>query len=416
MSAAFALLAGAVGYWGVVAAPELIRSPNDAAVIAASRTVPRGRILDRDGNVLAAEQEGLERRLLPGLRRARHQPGRRLCVGSLRPSGPRARVRRRTVRAWPAIRWAISCAKFGTDRYDPKAITSSLSLDLQTGGGRGPRRPPGSGGDARPEAAAKSWSWPRPRPTTHRRSPTPATSRTAFEALRPIRSQPLLPRATLGRYVPGSVFKIVTAVAALGSGRDHARHDLQPAAKVGGGRAAGRGFRVRDGHHPSTGSRRARPDRAPPRSRATSITRWPVCGRAAPDLVDYAARMGFGAPLPFDLPTAVSQVTNGTGSAARRRSVDDVELANAAYGQAETFVTPLQMALVASTIANGGELMQPRLVTSMTGKAGGTRTVGRGDRPGPAGRRRRGRSGRDGRRQSRVRSVASSRPARRSRA
>ena len=33
------------------------------------------------------------------------------------------------------------------------------------------------------------------------------------------------------------------------------------------------------------------------------------------------------------------------------------------------------MALVASTIANDGELMQPRLVTSMTGK-GGTRTIG----------------------------------------
>ena len=56
--------------------------------------------------------------------------------------------------------------------------------------------------------------------------------------------------------------------------------------------------------------------------------------------------------------------------------MDDVELANASYGQAETFVTPLQMALVASTVANDGELMQPRLVTAMTGKASGTRTIG----------------------------------------
>ena len=75
--------------------------------------------------------------------------------------------------------------------------------------------------------------------------------------------------------------------------------------------------------------------------------------------------MGFGDALPFDLPTAVSQVTNGDGSQPGGFT-DDVELANAAYGQAETFVTPLQMALVASTVANGGELMQPRLVTALT--------------------------------------------------
>ena len=62
---------------------------------------------------------------------------------------------------------------------------------------------------------------------------------------------------------------------------------------------------------------------------------------------------GFGKPIPFDLPTAVSQVTNGGGSFGGGFK-DEVELANAAYGQAETLVTPLQMALVAATIANGG--------------------------------------------------------------
>ena len=92
-------------------------------------------------------------------------------------------------------------------------------------------------------------------------------------------------------------------------------------------------------------------------------------------LVDYAKRMGFGAPLPFDLPTAVSQVTDGSGSQPGGFK-DDVELANAAYGQAETFVTPLQMALVASTVANDGELMRPRLVTAMTGQRSGTKAIG----------------------------------------
>ena len=47
-----------------------------------------------------------------------------------------------------------------------------------------------------------------------------------------------------------------------------------------------------------------------------------------------------------------------------------MELANAAYGQGETFVTPLQMALVASTIADRGELQRPRLVTALIGRNG----------------------------------------------
>jgi peptidoglycan glycosyltransferase len=88
-------------------------------------------------------------------------------------------------------------------------------------------------------------------------------------------------------------------------------------------------------------------------------------------LTEYATRLGFGSALPFDLPTAASQVTNGGGSLPGGFK-DRVELANAAYGQAEVLVTPLQMALVAATIANGGTLMQPHLVREATGKTGTT--------------------------------------------
>ncbi len=51
---------------------------------------------------------------------------------------------------------------------------------------------------------------------------------------------------------------------------------------------------------------------------------------------------------------------------------DRVELANAAYGQAQVLVTPLEMALVASTIANGGVLMQPHLVIGTRDASGTT--------------------------------------------
>jgi peptidoglycan glycosyltransferase len=201
----------------------------------------------------------------------------------------------------------------------------------------------------------------------------PATADAAFEALRDDPAEPLLPRATLGRYVPGSVFKIVTAIAGLGSGAitPETTYAEQPRSERGG--LLVEGFRVRDGHHRVTGNRRLDLTEATEVSCNIwfALTGLEIGGA---ELIDQAGRLGFGAPIPFDLPTAASQVTDGSGSAPGG-FVDDVELANAAYGQAETFVTPLQMALVASTVANGGELMRPRLVTAMSGK-GGTRQIG----------------------------------------
>ena len=99
LSLAFGLLAGAAGYWGVVEAPGLVRSPNDAAVIAAARTVPRGLIKDRTGKVLADNKKDANGELY------RVYAGRAISqvVGyastRLRPGRPRAGVRRRAVRA-----------------------------------------------------------------------------------------------------------------------------------------------------------------------------------------------------------------------------------------------------------------------------------------------------------------------------
>ena len=85
-------------------------------------------------------------------------------------------------------------------------------------------------------------------------------------------------------------------------------------------------------------------------------------------MVDWADRVGFGRPIDFDLPTEASQLNGGDGPLAGFQ--DRVELANAAYGQAETLVTPLQMALIASTVANGGEMLRPTLVDRIESESG----------------------------------------------
>ena len=244
---------------------------------------------------------------------------------------------------------ADALRKFGSDPYDPKDLQLALSWDLQRAAIRalGNRRGAIVMIDPRNGEVLALASTP-----VYDASliTNPATADASFEALRKDKDQPLLPRATLGRYVPGSVFKIVTAIAGLGSNAisPATTYKEQPAAEQDGLRV--QGFRIRDGHHPQTG------DKALDFVEATEVSCniwFALTGlrTGGDELVDYAAKLGFGAPIPFDLPTAVSQVTNGSGNGPGG-FVDDVELANAAYGQGETFVTPLQMALVAATVAN----------------------------------------------------------------
>jgi penicillin-binding protein A len=201
----------------------------------------------------------------------------------------------------------------------------------------------------------------------------PDTATATFERLRADAGRPLLPRATLGRYVPGSVFKIVTGIAGLNTGaiRPGTTFEEQPPAEKKG--LVVEGFRVRDGHHEATG------DTALDLTGATEVSCniwYALAGLATGGdrLVNEAARLGFGDPIPFDLPTAISRVTSGEGRAPGGFT-DDAELASASFGQGETYVTPLQMALVASTVANDGVLMRPHVVTALTGTGPGARTI-----------------------------------------
>ena len=371
LALAFGVLAGAGGYWAVVRSSELSNSPYDPAVIAASRRVPRGDMIDRDGNVLTHNEKD------PNGELYRSYSGDEIShvVGYASPRYGRVGLELAYDAELSGLAgdpFSEALRKFGTNPYDPKDLHLSMSWDLQRaavnalGSHRGavvmldPRNGEVLALASTPTYDASAIS-------------NPATADRAFQALRDDPAQPLLPRATLGRYVPGSVFKIVTAIAGLGSRAitaDTTYKEQPPAEKDG---LLVEGFRIRDGHHPETGNEQLDLTSAT----EVSCNIWyALTGlqTGGEQLVAYADRLGFDSPIPFDLPTAASQVTNGSGSAPGG-FVDDVELANAAYGQAETFVTPFQMALVASTIANGGDLMKPRIVTSISGR-NGSREIG----------------------------------------
>lgn len=75
-----------------------------------------------------------------------------------------------------------------------------------------------------------------------------------------------------------------------------------------------------------------------------------------PDLHAIASQLGYGAPIPFDVPVTISKIDLPT---------DTLGFARTAAGFWNTTLSPLHGALLASTIANGGVMMRPYLVTDV---------------------------------------------------
>jgi peptidoglycan glycosyltransferase len=374
LAVAFAALAAGAGYWQVVRSAPLSAAPDNPAVQAAARKSPRGLIVDRDGTALAANRRDENDETY----RVYADPSMSSVLGyASRQFGASGLERAYDGELVGAIRpdpVADLLKKFEEDPFDPQKLTLTLSLKLQRAAVRAlgddigavvmldPRT-----GEILTLASTPTFD------ASDITQPNTTAASAAFNRLREDPAHPLLPRATQGLYVPGSVFKIVTALAALDSGAVNpaTTFSQQPKAEESGLLVSG--FRIRDGHHSFTGSKALDFEEAT----EVSCNIWYALAglRTGGDrLAATAARLGFGGQIPFDLTTSASQLTNGGGNFGGGFK-DQVELANASYGQAETLVTPLQMALVAASVANDGVLMRPHLVSSLTGRKSGIRTV-----------------------------------------
>jgi peptidoglycan glycosyltransferase len=166
---------------------------------------------------------------------------------------------------------------------------------------------------------------------------------------------PLLNRATQNGYPPGSTMKVVTAAAALDTGR------YRPGSVVDGrnGKIIS-GVPLNNFGGESFG----------PIDLTTALTNsvntvWAEVGvkLGRRTMQDYMQRFGFYAEPPLDYPdgqmTASGVRKNGRLVPVTRRVVD---VGRVAIGQGDLFATPLQMAEVAATIANGGVRMKPFLM------------------------------------------------------
>ena len=177
----------------------------------------------------------------------------------------------------------------------------------------------------------------------------------AWDALNDDPDRPLLPRAYRERYFPGSAFKVVTAATALATGTASVSAPVypnltalplpqssEPLRNFGGGNCGGP---------------------LPEIMRISCNTAFGQMGLdlGAQKLVAGAESFGFNKVPPLDLPFGAESVIPEASAFAR----DKPALAKSAIGQQDVAATPLQMALVAAGIANGGVIMTPHVMSEV---------------------------------------------------
>jgi len=180
--------------------------------------------------------------------------------------------------------------------------------------------------------------------------------------------QPLQNRAMQNSYPPGSVFKIVTAIAGLESGVAHPGD-----AVVCGGstRVFNHRFRCwKKGGHGRVDLKRAIAE-------SCDVFFYHLGARLSIDpIATWSRRLGLGTVSGIDLLGEKSGLVPDREWSLRQRGTMwfPGETVSVAIGQGPLLVTPLQVAVMMAAVANGGHVVRPHLARGMTPP--GTREAG----------------------------------------
>jgi penicillin-binding protein A len=180
--------------------------------------------------------------------------------------------------------------------------------------------------------------------------------------------------AVAGGFPPGSTFKLVTTTAALNSGKYTPNSTFNGDSPV-----------TISGHPLQNDSNYSYGQVTLTKALTDSINTvyGPLGLKLGADLMQqYMERYGFYAIPPLDYP---ANQMNASGELFYKNTCfrnkhtvllpvtnSCVDLGRTAIGQANLVVTPMQMAMVVSAIANDGKLMQPRLTSKVVNNAGQT--------------------------------------------
>jgi peptidoglycan glycosyltransferase len=330
------LFLGGLTYWQVFRT-DLAESAGNPRILSAYADPARGRILDRDGNVLAVSEADGTRHYTAGS--AAH------AVGYLdaRFGSQGAELAFNDLLSGKATSsWSdVFNAEFARSRQTGLDVRLTIDPTIQAAAAKalGDQRGAVIALDPRNGEVLAMVSVP---------NYDPNAIATDGEALVNDPRSPLLNRATQGVYPPGSTFKTVTATSALENGVVTPETTENCPGQI-----------VIDGF-PISCNNVAQGTGTYPFSHAFAFSVNAIFAQVGVQLgwgrlTATAEKYGFGSALPFTLDTAPTQI-HAPGSAETKTL-----LASTAFGQGELLATPLQMAVIAATIANGGVLESPHL-------------------------------------------------------
>ena len=370
----FGVVAVALGYWQVWRASDLGQDPANPRIANERLMLPRGRILDRTGQVLAQSEStpnGFERRYSdPSLVHTIGFHSDRFGDTNLEAVYAAQLTGERSLSPFDRLAQQVF---HRTPQPDDLVLTIDKRIHDAAIAALGNAAGAIVAIDPRSGAVLAMAS----RPFFN-----PNASDAEMARLQSDPAQPLFNRAVQALYVPGSTFKTVTATAAL----DRNMIDLDQrftcttAVKVGAYSVDCRNSQ----HIPRltykqayawssnrvfglTGMLLGFPNLAPLNpwldDKPPGPYPWTENGasiRASADVLeDYARRFGFERAIPFDVPVATSQVKNPDTQWTPEL------LVQTAFGQGELQATPMQMALVAATVANGGRVPTPYVAAEL---------------------------------------------------
>jgi len=344
----FGALAFASSWWTVFGAEDLRDNPNNRRVLFEEQRIKRGIIRAADGQVLAAN------RALSGERYERRYPAGELFS---HPVGFTSLDRGR-----------IGIEDFYNDPLTGRRSDPIGALERLLG-------PRDVGDDLRttlsPEAqeAAYDGIGDRPGAVVALDVETGAVRALAatptYDPSDPANAE-TFNRATQGRFPPGSTFKTVTATAALDSGR------YEPGSQVSGenGKVIS-GTPLNNFGNEDFGQI----DLTTALTNSVNTVWAEVAEELGKDtMAEYMRKFGFYDDPPMDYPDEQMVPSGEYGPRGRLLSPTSgqIDVGRMAIGQDKLLVTPLQMATVAQTIANGGVRMEPRLVEKIVDPDGRT--------------------------------------------
>jgi len=185
---------------------------------------------------------------------------------------------------------------------------------------------------------------------------------------------PLVNRATQSGFPPGSTMKVVTAVAAIDTGK------YTPNSTVSGknGKEVS-GVPLNNFGNEDFG------DITLTEALTKSVnTVWAEVGEklGKSTMAEYMTKFGFYKQPPIDLPADQLLASGERGERGRLLSPTSrqIDVGRMAIGQDKLLVTPLQMATVAATVANGGVRMEPHITQKIVDPDGRTQDEIEGER------------------------------------